>query len=130
MLDTLAREGITFVAIKEEIHVEAKQDMQTKVMKTLFALFAEVELDLNSERIRECLAKAGLSGKKPGRPKGSLGVSRLNGNEDEIRHFLRLGISRNAIAKISAVSWPTLYHFIDSRGLQATPKRAFQHETG
>ena len=101
-----------------------------KVMTTLFALFAEVERDLISERTREGLAKARSSGKKLGRPKGSLGVSRLDGKGDEIRHLLRLGVSKNAIAKITGVSRPTLYHFIDSRGLQPGPKRAFTRESG
>ena len=52
-----------------------------------------------------------------GRPKGSLGVSRLDGKEDEIRRFLRLGVSKSAIAKITGVSRQTLYHFIGTRGL-------------
>ena len=69
-------------------------------MTTLFALFAEVERDLISERTREGLARARSSGRKLGRPKGSLGVSRLDGKEDEIRHFLELGVSKTAIAKI------------------------------
>ena len=71
-------------------------------MTTLFALFAEVERNLISERTRESLAKARASGRKLGRPKGSLGVSPLNGKEDEIRHFLELGVSKAAIAKVSA----------------------------
>ena len=33
-------------AIKENIGVEGKRDIQTKVMTTLFAPFAEVERDL------------------------------------------------------------------------------------
>ena len=48
-------------------------------MTTLFALFAEVERDPISERTREGLAKASASGRKLGRPKGSLSVSRLDG---------------------------------------------------
>ncbi len=73
------------MALKENIRVEGKRDIQTKVMTTLFELFAEVERDLISERTREGLAKARASGRKFGRPKGSLGVSRLDGKEDEIR---------------------------------------------
>ena len=76
------------------------------------------------------MAKAKSFGKKLGRPKGSLGVSRLNGKEDEIRHFLRFGVSKNAIAKITGVSRPTLYHFIDSRGLRPGPQRAKLQESG
>jgi len=48
-------------------------------------------------------------------------VSRLDGKEDEIRQLLGLGVSKNSIAKITGVSRPTLYHFIDSRGLKADP---------
>ena len=96
VLDALAKAGVAFVALKENIRVEGKRDIQTKVMTTLFALFAEVERDLISERTREGLAKARASGRKLGRPKGSLGVSRLDGKEDE------LGVSKTAIAKPQA----------------------------
>ena len=104
ILDALAKAGVAFVAMKENIRVDGKRDIQTKVMTTLFALFAEVERDLISERTREGLAKARSSGRKLGRPKGSLGVSRLNGKEDDIRRFLELGVSKTAIAKLTGVS--------------------------
>ena len=61
-------------------------------MTTLLAPFAKVERDLISERTREGLARARASGRKLGRPKGSLGVSRLDGREEEIRRFLKLGV--------------------------------------
>ena len=121
ILDALAKAGIAFVALKENIRVAGKRDIQTKVMTTLFALFAEVERDLISERTREGLAKARASGRKLGRPKGSLGVSRLDGKEDEIRHFLELGVSKTAIAKITGVSRTALYSFMTTRGLRPTP---------
>ena len=53
MFVKLAREGIAFIAIKQQIRIEAKQDIQTKVITTLFVLFAEVERDLMSERTRD-----------------------------------------------------------------------------
>ena len=121
ILDALAKAGVAFVALKENIRVEGQRDIQTKVMTTLFALFAEVERDLISERTREGLAKARASGRKLGRPKGSLGVSRLDGKEDEIRHFLELGVSKTAIAKITGVSRTALYSFMTTRGLRPTP---------
>ena len=67
ILDALAKAGVAFVALKENIRVEGKRDIQTNVMTTLFALFAEVERDLISERTREGLARgqgprAGSSG--------------------------------------------------------------------
>ena len=36
-----------------------------------------------------------------------LGVSRLDGKEDDIRRFLELGVSKTAIAKITGVSRTT-----------------------
>ena len=123
MLDAIARAGVVFVSVKENIRFEGKRDIQTKVMTTLFALFAEVERDLISERTREGLARARASGRKLGRPKGSLGVSRLDGKEDEIRRFLELGVSKTAIAKITGVSRTALYiySFMSTRGLRPTP---------
>ena len=76
ILDALAKVRVAFVALKENIRVEGKRDIQTKVMTTLFALFAEVERDLISERTREGLAQARSSARKLGPPKGALGVSR------------------------------------------------------
>ena len=121
ILDALAKAGVAFVAMKENIRIEGQRDIQTKVMTTLFALFAEVERDLISERTREGLAKARASGRKLGRPKGSLGVSRLNGKEDAIRRFLELGLSKTAIAKLTGVSRTTLYSFMRTRGLRPSP---------
>ena len=82
--------GVAFVAVKENIRVEGKRDIQTKVLTTLFALFAEVERDLISERTREGLATARASGRKLARPKGSLGVSRLDGKDTADGHLGRL----------------------------------------
>ena len=115
ILDSLAKAGNAFIAIKENIRVEGKQDIQTKVMTMLFA---EVERDLNSERTLEGLAKARASGKTLGRTKGSLGVSRLDGKEDENCQFIDLGVSRTAIEKITGVSRSTLYNFMATRGLK------------
>ena len=120
LLDAISKASIKFVAIKENIRFEGRQDLQTKVMTTLFALFAEVERELISERTKEGLAKVKASGKTLGRPKGSLGTSRLDGREDEIRKLLNLGVSKSAVAKITGVSRPTLYNFLSTRGVGAS----------
>ncbi len=120
IVDTLVKRKIAFIAVKESIRFEGKQDMQTKVMVALFALFAEVEHDLISERTKEGLAKAQASGKKLGRPKGTLGKSRLNGKEREIQVLLEKGVSKTAIAKIIGVSRTNLYHFIETRHLDGS----------
>ena len=117
--DALVKAGVALVVLKENIRVGGKHDIPTKVMvTTLVALFAEVERDLISERTREGLARARASGRKLGRPKRSLGVSRLDGKEDESRRFLELGVS-TAIAKLTAVSRTTLYSFMNTHGRRA-----------
>ena len=70
ILDVLAKAGIAFVAIKENIRIEGKPDSQTRVMTRLFGLFAGVERDLISGRTREGLARAKSSGTKLGAQKG------------------------------------------------------------
>ena len=56
-----------------------------------------------------------------GQAEGSLGVSRLNGKEDDIRRFLELGVSKTTIAKLTGVSRTTLYSFMSTRGLKPSP---------
>ena len=48
-------------------------------------------------------------------------MSRFDGREDEIRHFLALGVPKTSIAKITGVSRPTLYNFLATRGLTPGP---------
>jgi DNA invertase Pin-like site-specific DNA recombinase len=116
-VDTLVKKKIRFIAVKEGIRLNGSQDMQTKVMVTMFSLFAEIERDLISMRTKEGLAAAKASGKKLGRPKGVLGKSKLDGREDEIKRLLALEVSKASIAKITGVDRSTLYNFIRSRKL-------------
>ena len=55
IVDELIKNQINFIAIKENIRLNGKQDIQSKVMITMFGLFAEIERDLISERTREGL---------------------------------------------------------------------------
>ena len=107
IVDELVKRKIRFTAIKEGIHFEGKQDLQTKVMVALFGLFAEVERDLISERTREGLASARAKGRLLGGLKGVLGKSRLDGKEKEIRLLLQKQVSKASIAKIVGVTRPT-----------------------
>ena len=104
IVETLVRRKIRFIAIKEGIEFDGKQDLRTKVMIALFGLFAEVERDLISERTKEGLAAAKAKGKRLGRPKGALGTSRLDGKEQDIRALLGKDVSKASIAKILDVS--------------------------
>jgi DNA invertase Pin-like site-specific DNA recombinase len=117
LVDELVKRKVRFTAIKENIRFEGKQDLQTKVMIALFGLFAEVERDLISERTKEGLAAARAKGRLLGRPKGSFGTSKLDGQEREIRILLEKEVSKASIAKIVGVSSTNLRHFIRTRKL-------------
>ncbi len=63
IVDDLVKNQIRFVAIKENIQLNGQQDIQGKVMVTMFGLFAEIERDLIAERTREGLAAAKANGR-------------------------------------------------------------------
>jgi DNA invertase Pin-like site-specific DNA recombinase len=117
LVDRLLKQRVRLVAIKEHIELHGTQDLQTKVMITMFGLFAEIERDLIAERTKEGLAPARAQGRQPGRPKGVLGTSKLTGREAEIQSLLAKTVSKASIAKILGSSRSTLYHFIQSRHL-------------
>lgn len=119
LVDELVKRKVRFIAIKESIRFEGKQDLQTKVMIALFGLFAEVERDLISERTKEGLVAARARGRLLGRPKGSRGSSKLDGKEGEIRMLLEKRVSKASIAKITGVSSTNLRHFIRTRKLDS-----------
>ena len=93
IVETLVRCKIRFIAIKEAIEFDGKQDLRTK----------------------EGLAAAKAKGKRLGRPKGALGTSRLDGKEPDIRALLGKDVSKASIAKILDVSRSALFHFIQTR---------------
>ena len=119
IVDQLIKKRVSFIAIKENIVINGqKQDIQTKVMVARFGLFAEIERDLISERTKEGLAAARAKGKLLGRPKGTLGKSRLDGKEDEIKNLLEKKVSKASISKIYEISRPALLSFIKTRKLE------------
>lgn len=120
IVDTLVKKRIRLLAVKEGIRLDGSpdcEDIQTKVMITLFGLFAEIERKLISMRTREALATAKAAGKKLGRPKGILGKSKLDNQREEIIRLLALSVPKATIARITGVDRSTIYHFIKSRGL-------------
>lgn len=118
MVDQMLDAGVRIICIKEGMDLNGKRDIKSKVMITMFSLFAEIERDLISERTKEGLARARAQGKLLGRPKGSLGKSQLDGKEKEIQGLLDKKVSKASIAKIYGVTWPTMDHFIKTRGLR------------
>jgi DNA invertase Pin-like site-specific DNA recombinase len=117
LVDRLMHHRVRVFALKEGLRLTGVHDLQSRVMVTLFSLFAEIERALLSLRTKEALATARAAGKRLGRPPGARGKSKLDGKEHEIQTLLALQVSKASIAKITGVDRSTLYHFIRSRGL-------------
>ncbi len=117
LVDELLINGVRLIFIKENMELNGRRNMQSKVMVTMFSLFAEIERDLISERTKEGLIRARAEGKLLGRPKGSFGRSKLDGKEKEIRQYLSQGLNRTNVARIYGVRVGTLNNFIQTREL-------------
>jgi DNA invertase Pin-like site-specific DNA recombinase len=120
LVDKFIQIEVKVICLKENIELNGKASIQNKVMITMFSLFAEIERDLVSERTKEGLARARVDGKLLGRPKGSLGKSKMDGKEQEVKWYLEKGVNKANIAKIYGVSWPTLNNFIKTRKINDT----------
>jgi DNA invertase Pin-like site-specific DNA recombinase len=117
LVDDLLKKKIKVICLKENITLNGKADIEAKMMITMFSLFAGIERGLISERRKEGLAKARFEGKLLGRPKGTIGKSKLDGKEKEIKEYLSKRVNRANLARIYGVSFPTIENFIKSRNL-------------
>lgn len=118
-IDQLIRQGVRFIAIKENIHINGQHDLQSKMLVTMFGLLAELERDLISRRTKEGLVNAKAKGKKLGRPKGKKSKSKLDGQEAQIVEWMDKKISRASIARLLGVAPSTLHQFVKERNLEA-----------
>ena len=116
IVDTLIQKQVKVIIIKQNMVINGVNDIQTKMMVTMFSLFAEIERDLISERTKNGLARAKAEGKILGRPRGN-GKSKLDLKQDEIINLLKKQVSKASIAKICDVSPNALNHFLKTRDL-------------
>jgi DNA invertase Pin-like site-specific DNA recombinase len=117
LLDILGEKKVKVICLKENIRLNGRQDIQTKVMITMFSLFAEIERDLISERTKEGLARARAEGKLLGRPPGP-GKSKLDPYKEEIIALLKTGSTKAYLAKKYGVTPPTLYNWLNKRQIK------------
>lgn len=80
------------IAIKQNLDMK-QHDMTSKVMITLFSLFAELERDLISMRTKEALANKKAQGIRLGKPTGTIQKSKFDQDVVKIKELLALGLS-------------------------------------
>ena len=115
MVNTLIEKKVRFIAIKQNLVINGRNDMQTKVMITMFSLFAELERDLISQRTIQALRAKKAQGVVLGRPRGSLGNSKLDDKKGQIQELLKHKVAKAAIARMLGVSRTSLIDFVKSR---------------
>lgn len=99
LINELLQRNIRVIIIKQSLDM-AQHDMSSKIIVTLFSLFAELERDLVSLRTKEALAAKKAQGVKLGKPKGTIQASKFDKDRERIEEMLRLGVSVRKIAKL------------------------------
>ena len=124
LVNHLIESEVGLIAIKQGLTITGTMDMTTKVMVTMFSLFAELERDMISQRTKEALRSKQLSGTRLGRPNGSLGTSKLDPFKAEITEMLVDRAPKAYIARRLKVSRTTLIEYIRTRGLEKQCRKA------
>ena len=115
VLNILKDKDVAVYSVKESFQLNG-DDMQSKVMRTMLGLFAEIERDLISARTKEGLAAAKAKGRQLGRPKGP-GKSKLDKHRPEIEALLKNGSRKNFIAKRYDITPAALGNWLKRHGL-------------
>jgi hypothetical protein len=114
--------NIRLIAIKQNLDIQ-QQDMNSKVIVTLFSLFSELERDLISLRTKEALSAKRARGQVLGKPKGTLQKSKFDQHLVRIRELLSYGLSVRKIARVLGYSSHiALNTYINKRGLHQVAK--------
>jgi DNA invertase Pin-like site-specific DNA recombinase len=99
LVNELVARNIRVIILKQNLDI-SQHDMSSKIVITLFSLFAELERDLISLRTKEALAAKKQQGVLLGKPKGTIQRSKFDADLERIKEFLKLGLS---VRKISAL---------------------------
>lgn len=101
IIDDLLKKGIEIHFIKQGLIISNdKENITSKVMITLFSLFAELERDLISNRTKEALQHRKGKGQILGRKKDSLSKSKYDSKANEILTLFNKNIPASTIIKI------------------------------
>src|SRR6266436_703151 len=123
LVNALIERNIRLITIKQNLDIH-QQDMNSKIIITLFSLFSELEKDLISLRTKEALSAKKAQGQLLGKPKGTLQKSKFDQNVERIKELLSYGLSVRKIAKVLGyTSHIALNTYINKRGLHQ-PVRA------
>ena len=112
ILNTCSEKGISIHSIKD--HFDLTDSINSKIIAFAFALAAEIERNLISQRTKEALAVKKLEGVRLGRPPGSSKKKvSFYKNYIQIMEMKAEGIPLSSIAKAYGIHRNTLKKYID-----------------
>ncbi len=100
MLKNLLNGGVRIVSINQNLDLESKDDMLTKMILGIIGMTISLEKDLMSLRTKEALTAKKLDGMSLGKPKGTIQKSKFDKKRDKIEELLAVGLSVRKIAKL------------------------------
>ncbi len=115
ILSIASKKQINIYAVKGNWQLD--QSIQSKILAMAFAMAAEIERDLISQRTKEALAAKKKAGMKLGRPKGS-GTSKLDKHRPEIEALLETGSTQRYIASRFHTTESNLSRWVKNHGLK------------
>ncbi len=121
LINQLVAYGVIIQIIKQNLRLdEGLQDITTKVMVTLLALFAEIERDFISLRTKEALASKKAQGIILGKPKGTIQASMYDKDRERIEELLSHGVPQTRIIErhLQYGTTKSLSYYIRTRGLR------------
>lgn len=118
LINELVKKQVRVIAIKQNLDIR-QQDMNSKIITTLFSLFAELERDLISLRTKEALASKKLQGVQLGKPKGTIQKSKFDKDLLKIKELIDLGLSVRKIATfLGCTNHIGLNSYVKKRGIR------------
>lgn len=115
ILSLAMQKGIRIYAVKG--NWQLNNSIQSKIVAMAFAMAAEIERDLISQRTTEALAVRKQQGMPLGRPKG-IGKSKLDAYRVEITALLKNGATKTWIAQKYGTTRRNLSHWIKQHGIE------------
>ncbi len=100
MLKNLLNGGVRIVSISQNLDLESKDDMLTKMILGIIGMTISLEKDLMSLRTKEALTAKKLDGISLGKPKGTIQKSKFDKKREQIEELLSVGLSVRKIAKL------------------------------
>ena len=115
ILSVASQQGIHIYAVKGNWQLD--DSIQSKIVAMAFAMAAEIERDLISQRTKEALAAKKRAGVKLGRPRG-VGKSKLDKHRPEIEALLAHGSTQKYIAGRFDTTEANLSRWLKKHGLR------------